>query len=42
MKLIALLIGLALIAYTGAVALTGYGVLPRRAGTTWVPALGPL
>lgn len=39
---IAFLIGLALVAYTGAVALTGYGILPRRPGTTWVPALGPL
>lgn len=39
---IAMLAGLALIAYTGAAALTGYGLLPRRPGTTWLPAFAPL
>jgi hypothetical protein len=38
----ALLAGLALIAYTGAVALTGYGLLPRRSAATWLPAFAPL
>ena len=31
-----------MIAYTGAVGLAGYGVLPRPAGTTWLPAFAPL
>lgn len=39
---IALLAAVALLAYTGAVALAGYGLLPRRAGTTWLPAFAPL
>lgn len=39
---IAMLAAVALLAYTGAVALAGYGLLPRRAGTTWLPAFAPL
>lgn len=39
---IALLILVAMIAYTGAVGLTAYGLLPRPAGTTWLPAFAPL
>ncbi len=37
-----MLAGLALTAYTGAVALTGYGLLPRRPVATWLPAFAPL
>jgi sortase family protein len=39
---IAVLVAVAVLAYTGAVALAGYGLLPRRAGTTWLPSFGPL
>ena len=35
----AMLAGLALIAYTGAAALAGYGLLPRRSATTAIPSL---
>jgi hypothetical protein len=38
----AALVILALLAVTGAVALAGYGLLPRRPGTTWLPAFAPL
>jgi len=39
---IAMLAVLAMLAVTGAVALAGYGLLPRRPGTTWLPAFEPL
>jgi LPXTG-site transpeptidase (sortase) family protein len=39
---IVLLAVVALAAYTGAVGLTAYGLLPRPAGTTWLPAFAPL
>lgn len=38
----AVLAVLAILAVTGAVALAGYGLLPRRPGTTWLPAFAPL